>query len=638
MFFKKLAFAIASLVLTSLPALAQTPAGSITGRVADATGLPLPGVTVTVQGTDMHRTFTTDGEGRFRFLELAPGDYRLTTALRRFHDQRPRTPRHRRRPERRASGDARDRRGDRDRQRDRGISDGRRQADRHGDQRHPRRVDQHSDLARSVLAAAIGQRRAGGPRQRRRQRNRPAIQLRLQRHAAAGRGVDAGRRGHHRHDADRLVADLFQLGQLRGDSRRHRGPGDHPAVRRPGLELRRQARHQPVSRRRPLVLRQRLDGSIERSGGARRQGRDPGDRGSQQADLRLRLRNRRTAGPRHGLVLRLVLDPGRAAGAAHRHAGRPHAAAESEPEAELAGEREGHGQLPVFRRLQDQGQPEPGHVGHHLRRADRDVPPGQRLQLQPAARPVQARRRSRHAPEPVPHREVRLLQHRLRADPGRRHGPVVGPRPDRRAFVRIDGAELERASADDRQRRPQLVPERPGCVARREVRPRLAAGERHDRHAVAGQRDPRCRPDADHRHRSGVPRRQRHQSDAVRGRLPRRHHLQGSRDDRPRHSLRPSGRPRPGERHRGQPGVPGTGARTQLRGLRRAVHLEQPLAARRLHLRARRRAQDHRARQLRPLRRPARLGQRRLHEPQLVGRRRGLSLERSERRSPAVGG
>src|SRR5580765_4675431 len=84
MFLKKLVLAVASLVLTSLPALAQTPAGSITGRAADATGLPLPGVTVTVQGTDMHRTFTTDGEGRFRFLELAPGDYRLTSALEGF--------------------------------------------------------------------------------------------------------------------------------------------------------------------------------------------------------------------------------------------------------------------------------------------------------------------------------------------------------------------------------------------------------------------------------------------------------------------------------------------------------------------------------------------------------------------------
>ncbi len=81
MLFKKLGLAFASLILISFPAFAQTPAGILTGRVADATGLPLPGVTVTVQGTDMHRTFTTDAEGRFRFLELAPGDYQLTSTL-----------------------------------------------------------------------------------------------------------------------------------------------------------------------------------------------------------------------------------------------------------------------------------------------------------------------------------------------------------------------------------------------------------------------------------------------------------------------------------------------------------------------------------------------------------------------------
>ena len=43
------------------------------------------------------------------------------------------------------------------------------------------------------------------------------------------------------------------------------------------------------------------------------------------------------------------------------------------------------------------------------------------------------------------------------------------------------------------------------------------------------------------------------------------------------------------------------------------------------------------ARQLRPLCRPARLGQRRLHEPELVGRCRGLSLARPERRSLRAG-
>jgi len=84
MLFKKLGLALASLILISFPAFAQTPAGILTGRVADATGLPLPGVTVTVRGTDMHRTFTTDAEGRFRFLALAPGDYQLTSTLEGF--------------------------------------------------------------------------------------------------------------------------------------------------------------------------------------------------------------------------------------------------------------------------------------------------------------------------------------------------------------------------------------------------------------------------------------------------------------------------------------------------------------------------------------------------------------------------
>ena len=54
---------------------------------------------------------------------------------------------------------------------------------------------------------------------------------------------------------------------------------------------------------------------------------------------------------------------------------------------------------------------------------------------------------------------------------------------------------LERPPADDRQRRPQLVPQRARRVARREVRLRLAPRQRDDRHAVAGQRHPRgaCR-------------------------------------------------------------------------------------------------------------------------------------------------
>ena len=84
MLFKRFGLMIASLLLASVPALAQVPAGTITGRVADATGLALPGVTVTVQGTDMTRTFVTDGGGRYRFLDLAPGEYKLTSTLQGF--------------------------------------------------------------------------------------------------------------------------------------------------------------------------------------------------------------------------------------------------------------------------------------------------------------------------------------------------------------------------------------------------------------------------------------------------------------------------------------------------------------------------------------------------------------------------
>ena len=85
MVFKKAVWAsIAALVLVVNSAMAQTPSGTISGRVLDATGLSLPGVTVTLQGADITQTFTTDGEGQYRFLELAPGTYKVTSALQGF--------------------------------------------------------------------------------------------------------------------------------------------------------------------------------------------------------------------------------------------------------------------------------------------------------------------------------------------------------------------------------------------------------------------------------------------------------------------------------------------------------------------------------------------------------------------------
>src|SRR5436305_12833368 len=84
MFLKKLGLIVAALLVAALPALAQSPAGTLTGRVVDATGLALPGVAVTVQGSGLTHTFVTDAEGRYRFLELAPGDYKLTSSLQGF--------------------------------------------------------------------------------------------------------------------------------------------------------------------------------------------------------------------------------------------------------------------------------------------------------------------------------------------------------------------------------------------------------------------------------------------------------------------------------------------------------------------------------------------------------------------------
>src|SRR6266516_843805 len=43
---KKLTTAVAAALLLAAPAFAQTPTGTISGHVADATGLALPGVTI----------------------------------------------------------------------------------------------------------------------------------------------------------------------------------------------------------------------------------------------------------------------------------------------------------------------------------------------------------------------------------------------------------------------------------------------------------------------------------------------------------------------------------------------------------------------------------------------------------------
>jgi hypothetical protein len=72
------------LLFPPLPASAQQiTTGVIQGSVADATGAALPGVTVEARNVDTNfgRTVVTESDGRFVFLQLAPGNYRMTFTL-----------------------------------------------------------------------------------------------------------------------------------------------------------------------------------------------------------------------------------------------------------------------------------------------------------------------------------------------------------------------------------------------------------------------------------------------------------------------------------------------------------------------------------------------------------------------------
>jgi hypothetical protein len=72
-------------LLTASSALAQQiGTGSITGSVTDQQGGVLPGSVVTLTGSDRTLTTTTDQAGRFRFLNLAPGVYKLSIAMQSF--------------------------------------------------------------------------------------------------------------------------------------------------------------------------------------------------------------------------------------------------------------------------------------------------------------------------------------------------------------------------------------------------------------------------------------------------------------------------------------------------------------------------------------------------------------------------
>jgi hypothetical protein len=70
-----------AVALAPAPAWAQVQSGTVTGIVQDQQDSVLPGVTVTLTGPDRRLQFVTTDDGRYRFLNVPPGNYTVTAAL-----------------------------------------------------------------------------------------------------------------------------------------------------------------------------------------------------------------------------------------------------------------------------------------------------------------------------------------------------------------------------------------------------------------------------------------------------------------------------------------------------------------------------------------------------------------------------
>src|SRR5579884_2582945 len=61
--------------------LGQTTKSIVEGRVTDATGAVLPGVTVAIEGANESHNVMSDVNGRYRAVAVAAGTYRITASL-----------------------------------------------------------------------------------------------------------------------------------------------------------------------------------------------------------------------------------------------------------------------------------------------------------------------------------------------------------------------------------------------------------------------------------------------------------------------------------------------------------------------------------------------------------------------------
>src|SRR4029453_7165884 len=86
---------LAVVLLLSVPAISlaqDASSGTIAGGVRDEGGGVLPGVTVEAASPaliERTRTSVTDGEGRYRIVDLRPGTYSVTFTLQGFRTVRP---------------------------------------------------------------------------------------------------------------------------------------------------------------------------------------------------------------------------------------------------------------------------------------------------------------------------------------------------------------------------------------------------------------------------------------------------------------------------------------------------------------------------------------------------------------------
>ena len=78
---KRVIIILALFAVFAGPAFAQVQGGNISGTIRDEQGGVMPGVTVMAQGVDATWSFVTEARGAYRFLNLAPGPYKVTAAL-----------------------------------------------------------------------------------------------------------------------------------------------------------------------------------------------------------------------------------------------------------------------------------------------------------------------------------------------------------------------------------------------------------------------------------------------------------------------------------------------------------------------------------------------------------------------------